>query len=245
MKKILLITLTAITMFSCQKDDTLRYNNITMANIKNQSIVSDQGNVFDIAESPVQIDLSELEDKRFLIICDVLQETAEKRYDIRLNGLYPVLTKDVEVASGITKPDLEVEDAINIRELWYGGGYLNMLIEIVQKNGSDKEHLITLVHDDNAEGYTFILRHNGYGEVPSKEDLRYTNSTGYVSFPISSVIDGDEATITLKWKSHKFYPDGSFSLLESDVIKRDFKWKRAGYEHGLTSAGQSMSFRAR
>ena len=36
---------------SCKKDDTLRYNNVTMGNIEGETIVSDQGNIFNIIEN--------------------------------------------------------------------------------------------------------------------------------------------------------------------------------------------------
>lgn len=35
---------------SCQKDDTLYYNNLTMGNIVDGRFVSDQGNIFNVVE---------------------------------------------------------------------------------------------------------------------------------------------------------------------------------------------------
>ena len=244
MKKTLTLFAVALALISCKKDNTLRYNNITMGDIDDQTIISDQGNTFDVVESSIKANLSK--HKRVMIVCDVLKETAENRYDIRLNYLSPVLRKDVVTASSIAADDkLQVEDAINIREIWYGGGYLNMLIELVQKNGSETEHCITLVQDDSVEGYSFILRHNAYGEVPSEGDLEYNASLGYVSFPVADIFEGDEATFTLKWKSHKIMPDGRFSMLETEDMNREYKWKRIGYEHQMPAVQQSAGFRAR
>ena len=222
----------SITLVSCRKDDTICYNNVTMGNIDGQTIVSDQGNTFDIVETPFEINLGDFEYGRVMLACDVLKQTEDKRYDIRLHGITSVLTKDAVKASTITDPssELAVEDAIIIRDLWYGGGYLNLLIEFAQKKDSGTKHLINLIHDDTTEGYTFILRHNAYGEVPSEQEA-YISSMGYVSFPISELIEGDEAEMTIRWKSHKFLENGEFDLYESQECSEPVKWKRVGYEH--------------
>ena len=68
---------------------------------------------------------------------------------------------------------------------------------------------------------------------------------GYVSFPIANLIKEDAATITMKWKSHKFLYNGIYSLLETEDIIREFKWERRGHEHDMPTARQSSSFRAR
>ena len=40
----------ALGSVSCQKDDTLQYNNFTMGNIVDGRFVSDQGNTFNVVE---------------------------------------------------------------------------------------------------------------------------------------------------------------------------------------------------
>ena len=40
----------ALAAASCQKDDTLYYNNLTMGNIVDGRFVSDQGNTFNIVD---------------------------------------------------------------------------------------------------------------------------------------------------------------------------------------------------
>lgn len=243
-----LCILAAASMTSCKKDDTLLYNNITMGNIDGNTIISDQGNTFDIVDNPLSIDLTTLEYSRVILSCDVLKETADKRYDVRLTGIGPVLTKPAVKASSITEPDSElaVEDAIIINDMWYGGGYLNMLIEFAKKSDSDTKHFINLIHDDMAEGdgYTFILRHNAYGETPTQGEI-YESSLGYVSFPIADIIDGDEADLTIKWKSHKMTDFGIFDPYESVDCKEECKWKRTGYEHKASAMKVMKIMRAR
>ena len=246
MKRILLSALIAVIAISCKKDDTLRYNNLTMGNIVGETIVSDQGNTFDIAETLFEVDLQKFKYGRVFLMCDVLKKTSENRYDIRLTGIESVLTKDVLTLSEITEDKLMVEDAINIRDIWYGGGYLNLFIELAHKEDSEKEHMITLVHDDQSEeeGYVFILRHNAFGETPSEEDKEYRSAFGYVSFPIAGLIKEDSADITMKWKSHKRLPGGDYSLLETEDITQVCKWERIGYEHSIPQLKASRTFRA-
>lgn len=248
MKRILLSAfIVVIAAISCKKDDTLRYNNLTMGNIVGETIVSDQGNTFDIAETLFEVDLQKFEYGRVLLMCDVLKKTSENRYDIRLTGIESVLTKDVLTQSEITEDKLMVEDAINIRDIWYGGGYLNLFIEIAQKEDSEKEHMINLVYDDQSEGdgYTFILCHNAFGETPSEEDKGYRSAFGYVSFPIAGLIKEDSAAITMRWKSHRRLPGGGYSLLETEDITEVCKWERIGYEHSIPQLkASSRAFRA-
>lgn len=240
MKKVLLTILTIAAMAACKKDEAICYNNFTMGNIDGETIISDQGNTFDITESYYgDIDLSWFEYGRVMLNCDVLRKTAENRYDIRLTNIVSVLTKSVVKASTITDPasEVAVKDAVNIREMWYSGGYLNILIEFAVKYGSQTKHLINLVHEDvqtaedaaSENKYAFTLRHNAFGEVPAEDQL-YETSLGYVSFPIASLITEDKASITIEWNSHKF-DNGRYNYYESETVSEQFNWERAGFEH--------------
>ena len=241
MKKILLTILAIAAMAACKKDDTICYNNFTMGNIDGETIISDQGNTFDIAESYYgKIDFSWFEYGRVILNCDVLRKTAEQRYDIRLTSIASVLTKSAVKASTITDSasEVNVEDPLIIREIWYSGGYLNILIEFAVKHGSQTKHLINLIHQDVITAdeasaveniYAFTLRHNAFGEVPNEDDL-YSTSLGYVSFPIASLITEDKATLIIQWESHKF-ENGRYNFYESESASEQFKWERSGFEH--------------
>ena len=146
MKKIFILSLIALAALSCKKDETLRYNNITMGNIEGEVIISDQGNTFNIAESLYQVELGNYE--RALISCDVLSETGEKTYDIRLNSIIRVLDKEVKTMDDSTEEeDLNIDDPIMINEVWYSGGYLNIDIEFFFKTGSETPHFINDTRD--------------------------------------------------------------------------------------------------
>ena len=235
----------AIAATSCKKDDTICYNNVTMGNIVDETIVSDQGNTFDIAETSYEINLSDYTYGRVILSCDVLKQTAENRYDIRLHGIESVLTKPAVKASTITDEELTVEDAIIVRDIWFGGGYVNMLIEFAHKSGSETKHYINLIHDDASteEGYSFILRHNAYGEVPKEGDV-YRSSTGYVSFPISQIIKEDQADVTFTWKSHKL-SGFVYDLYETEVITKKGTWKKSTFEHKNMTMMSARTFSVR
>ena len=244
MKRILILTLLAIAAISCKKDDTLRYNNVTMGNIDGVTIISDQGNTFDIAESLYDVDLSSYKYGRIMFSCDVLKETSENRYDIRLTDITSVLAKPVINASSIV-PDSEesVTDPVIIRELWYSGGYINMLLQFAHKYGSETLHLINLVYDDmtaaeegQLKNYTFTLHHNASGEIPVEDTLHsYERRLGYVSFPISELIKEDKAKITLKWNAYPF-EGWDYNYLERTEMVKTYEWERIGFEQKVPAA---------
>ena len=241
MRKILYSLFIITALAACKKDETLRYNNVTMGNIHGEEIISDQGNTFVISESLFSVDLDEFDSGRVMLACDVLRETAAKTYDIRLTGIVPVLTKSIKTLDESTpEEDLNVDNPVIIRDLWYAGGYLNMTVEVAQKKGSETPHHLNLVYDatESEDGrYTFMLRHNAHGEVPSEEDREFSTGSGYVSFPISSFIKEDAATIVLKWNSHKFMGSGH-SLIKTEMCSHEVKWERKGFEQNPSKSSK-------
>lgn len=237
MRKIFFATIAAfIALTSCKKDNTLYYNNVTMGNIDGEYIVSDQGNTFEITEDLIQIDFSKFEQGRVILSCDVLSKLEENRYSIRLTQIAPVLTKNV-ISSGSETDEIKVDNPIVILDLWYGGGYINMLLQFAVKAESQTKHLINLIYngsetgEDGLANYSFSLRHNAYGEVPTEDDVEnYTRSFGYVSFPVAGLIEGDRAKVTLNWHSHK-YEYGMYKMLDSEQRSKTFDWQRTGFEH--------------
>lgn len=155
---------------SCKKDDTLRYGNVTMGNLVDGKFISDQGNTFNMVEMNTTVDLKKF--RRGIMQCDVLRETGEKEYDVRVTYMDTVFTKAPVLASiAAEDEEMMVEDPIYIDQRWISGGYLNMYIIFeIQVNPilKDSKHMINLVADDSAAEtgkYTFTLRHNAFGET--------------------------------------------------------------------------------
>ena len=84
MKKIITSALIAIiSLASCKKDDTICYNNLTMGNIVDGNIVSDQGNTFDITGAPLDLSQETFKYGRVILLCDVMKKTAENTQTCR------------------------------------------------------------------------------------------------------------------------------------------------------------------
>lgn len=219
---------------SCQKDDTLYYNNMTMGNIVDGRFISDQGNIFNIEKQAYDFRLDTM--KRAIIICDVLNQVpgTENEYDIKLNQAAPVFTKDPVSLENATNPDILREDPIYIESYWYSGGYINMLLRFHLPKSSTKQHMINLVYSSSETGkYTFNLRHNAFGEDVTANDTDIIVAQSYVSFPISSVIKGDKASITLNWKWFK--ADGYIWVNEIKEYSAVYEWTRDSFEQTSTA----------
>ena len=194
---------TALAAVSCQKEDnTLYYNNLTMGNIVNGRFVSDQGNTFNIVEQTCEGKIDTL--SRAITLCDVLKETEgqEKEYDVRLRGYAPVLVKNAVKLEDAVSEEINVKDPIFIDQLWYSGGYINMLVSFDVKTGSKTKHLVNLVFDKEASTgnqYVFNLRHNSFGEslIYGTADSQLAHN--YVSFPITDIIKDNTAEIIINW----------------------------------------------
>lgn len=239
----IIITLAAVLLAfsaaSCAKDDTLYYNNITMGNIVGGRIVSDQGNTFNIVED---LTLGKIDTmKRVLVSCDVLNATAgaAAEYDIRLNQFVPVLDKEPVSVDDASSEDMLVQDPIHIEQLWYSGGYINMLLRHPRYPESTQKHMVNLVWTTDGNAYIFNLRHNAFGEVKTEGGKEMVLAGSYVSFPVASLIKEDSATIMLNWKWYK----SAGSAWSSEVIDYsvEYDWKRGGYEQAPHSLSLSLA----
>ena len=98
----------SLAVVSCHKDDTLRYNNVTMGNVVAGSFISDQGNTFNVVEQTCSGRLDTLE--RAIILCDILYQEEGGDYAVRLNNFQKVLTKTPVKASETTDENILKRD---------------------------------------------------------------------------------------------------------------------------------------
>ena len=218
---------------SCMKDNTIQYYNKTMGNVNGSTFVSDQGNIFNIVESTGELYEELMKTERAYILCDVLNKTAsgqDNEYDIRLNAMVKVLTKDVITLGTEATEEMSKKDPIEIKFNWISGGYLNFYIEFLVKKGSQTAHMVNLIQKESEEGYAFIFTHNAFGDTreayPNEE---FNIVGGYVSFPISTVIHENEAEIIIEWTRYKTY--GAGSSMETEVKSIKDTYKKDGFEH--------------
>ena len=114
--------LLCLATVSCKEDTTIMYYNATMGNIVEGTFISDQGNIFNIAEQDESCNKNLLEMKRAYILCDVLCKTEqglENEYDIRLNAVADVLTKDIITLGTEAEEEKLVEDPISSEHAWF------------------------------------------------------------------------------------------------------------------------------
>jgi len=102
-------------------------------------------------------------------------------YDVRLNDVYPVLTKGIFSITPATQDSIG-NDSIKVSDIWIGSDFLNIEFSY---QGYDKVHYINLV-SDSTKVYTdgkihLEFRHNSNGDSP------YYYENGIVSFKLNSL----------------------------------------------------------
>lgn len=218
---------------SCKKDNTIQYNNATMGNVVNGTFTSDQGNIFNVTEQSCAGRLDTM--KRALVICDVLNKTAngaDNEYDIRLNALASVLTKDIVAVGAEAEEEVYVEDPVHIEYLWISGGYINVYVMMPFKVGSKTAHMINLVQQPSEKEGQYILRlcHNAYGETMTETNSHeFVLGGGYVSFPINTIMQEEEANLKIEWKWYQSTGAGLSQVTEYKTIEGTYK--KDGYQH--------------
>lgn len=247
---IFIAALAAATLIaSCQKDDTLQYNNSTMGNIVDGRFISDQGNIFNIVDQTCAGELPSME--RAFVVCDVLNRTEggkDNEYDVRMNYIESVLAKDVVFHENTTE-EMLVQDPVHIEYAWVSGGYVNLYIIFPIKSGSTTKHLINLVHEgvmtdaktgeEQKGSYRFTLRHNSYGDkIVADQSNDYVLAGGYVSFPLSSYISEKEAQFAIEWVWHKNVGAGLSSETETRAISTTYT--SDGFQHAPKSVSAQM-----
>ena len=224
-------------MASCAKDDTIRYNNITLGNFVGDKFVSDQGNEFTIVENMTGEKFDRI--KRAIMQCDVLRKVqgTENGYEVRVHYVGEVLTKSpVETAVAAADPEKIVEDPIKIEDAWISGGYLNMYVMFevqAYPQKEDSKHMVNLVFDENGTGsgkYTMTLRHNAYGETLPTDSADNDNSNEESSDEDSDNDDGGEMETQgqnpIQWGLSGAYVSFQLSdLIQEESAQIDLIWK--------------------
>lgn len=232
-KLLLAASIVCLGAASCEKDTTIQYNNMTMGNVEGESFISDQGNIFHVVEQNGTSYENLLKAERAYILCDVLNKTVggqDNEYDIRLNAMVNVLTKDIITLGTETTEEMVKEDPMNVKSVWLSGGYMNLYIEFPIKTGSETPHLINLIQQETKEGYLFKFTHNAYGEtMEAYPNDEFDIAGGYISFPINTVIKENEANLRVEWTWYKTYGVGTST--ETEVKGIEGTYKKDGFEH--------------
>lgn len=153
--------------------------------------------------------------ERAIINFTLLGENYNKHdYAIRLNGIYDVLTKNIIYIDRTNQHEMDSigNEAIIVKRLWQGGGYINIEFEF-QTHG-DKLHMINLVNfnKDIAPTETEIsldFRHHLGGGKPNGYPLK-----GFVSFRLGEFKNFTSEKITFKINAKNYKGDTVIHSLE-------------------------------
>ena len=218
---------------SCMKDTTIQYDNMTMGNVEGSTFVSDQGNIFNVVEYEGNYYDELMKTERAYILCDVLSKTAggqDNEYDIRLNAMVKVLTKDIITLGTETTEEMVKEDPVDVKSIWLSGGYMNFYIEFPVRKNSQTAHMVNLIQKEAKEGYAFTFTHNANGETrEAYPDEEFDIAGGYISFPINTLIQENEAKLRVEWTWYKTY--GVITSTETEVKGIEGTYKKDGFEH--------------
>ena len=183
-------------------------------------------------------------DKTLEVMSEVAKGNTEKDYEKSCISKIKDLTgkehvrmtssgnNSIFIALSAVEGDIITQNPINIEQLWFSGGYANMLISYYMKPGSETKHLVNLVYSKDDKGrYVLNLRHNGFGEVLTQENAsQMMLGNAYVSFPLSKFITEDNAKLVMTWKWYKSI-DYRLDLNTITDYTFEYEWKRSGFEH--------------
>ena len=163
----------SVSTVSCMKDDdALSYNNQSMVSVIGTRYVSDMGSIFNVVENKSGQEPSQ-EATRMLFITDVLNNTSngkENEFDVRLTGFVEAVEKEVIIKGNQStySEELVGNDPVSYRNPFFSGGYINFFFTIEAKKGSQVEHYVNIVLDEerSVPGHVFFeLKHNANGET--------------------------------------------------------------------------------
>lgn len=193
----------SLLVLSCNKDNTLVYGATEMGVVRGGLIIADSGNIYRVAEQECagQIDTM----SRILFYCDILSQTGDNSYDIRLRGI-----TEPPVIDPVPAPEDPVsltDDPARVVSAWFGGGYFNLGVYWFSATSSAKKHDFALSWSQSSPTDTLRLRlyHEGYGEnygVLPQGSLQ--SNSGYLCFPMSDipVASGQTVPVLLTWTWH-------------------------------------------
>ncbi|MDD4032775.1 MAG: NigD-like protein [Bacteroidales bacterium] len=226
----ILMGLMAILLPSCIKDDDNDWGNyyisygVVQSSGSGFTILTDEGKILTILEN--RYPGYQLVSGKRLVVNYTILATKDFGYDVRINELSDLLTKNPVLSSTLSalQQDSIGHDPVEVSDMWFGGEkYLNINFE-VYRNDPNLKHFINLVVDENTSASNrkvLQFRHNAY------EDNTITRAPGRVSFDVSSLLpDGmDSIKLVIEWRTY------------NDEIKKD-----SGYYKNLVHAlGKELS----
>ena len=192
-----------LLLSSCSDDEKYVYVSpahtvsVSMGVADGGNIITDKGNLLVPDKSSVGHDLTDGE--RVLIDCNVLEREDQNTYRVRINRYHQLLTKDI-VRSSEAKDEELGDDPIQVKDAWFGGGYLNVRLGIEYNPSSNTSHLVNVIYDDvksTSDTIFLDLRHNAFADT-----IRTRIGAATASFNMEGIMAGkdDKVYVRLKWE---------------------------------------------
>lgn len=195
------VVITTLTFNSCLDDDDDDYYKgyqwLTVATVQSTSN-SNSAHYFKLDDGvkllPATGNYSghNLEDgHRVLLNYTILSDSDETKdsHYIRVNDLSVALTKDIAEDKAEKNDSIYGTDPVNIKKMWIGGGYLNVIFET--QYGNFVKHYINLIPKADAEkSNVYEFRHNRHNDPANS----WLNGVACFNF---SDMDTEGQTITI------------------------------------------------
>lgn len=218
----------SLVFSSCSDDEKYVYVSpahtlsVSMGVADGGNIITDKGNVLIPDKSSVGHDLTDGE--RVFVSSNILEREDENTYRVRINRYHQLLTKDI-VRSSETKDEELGDNPIQVKDAWFGGGYLNIRLGLEYNSSSKTSHLVNVVYDDvksNSDTVFLALRHNAFADT-----VRTKVGTATASFNMEDMMAGKDSKVYVRlrwqWYTHRgtiaTWEDGGYYNTSSDNNK--------------------------
>lgn len=230
MKHTIITALAAIAMIfgmtSCLPEGPVMRDYRSMAEWKNGILYTDDNLEFTIVENKAGYNIPATTERVF-VHCDLLTQSSENTYNVRLLKWDPVTKKELlRLSDGADRYKDEngniVSDPVNLASGWFSKGMLNMTVNYIEKNEKPGNHDIDVILDDTRSvGDTLYLKlvHDAHGEFYGNEAYKESDLTvasQYVSVGMDSLIPSgkDKIIVKVDWKWH---------IVDNGSIKKETK----------------------
>ncbi|MBO4466495.1 MAG: hypothetical protein J5745_00130 [Bacteroidales bacterium] len=209
MKKLFISALAAILAFtSCSLLDEPVYtltNASAYLNYKDQKLYTDGGIVFNVTSDATDGNWK-TDGNRMYALFDVLNIN----YDITLKKY---LNATILAPEKNSEPENAPGDPVTVMDCSLSGGYLNIILGIYVKKGSDTPHNMHLYWSDDSRTMSFVLVHEAGGEsILDLPESEMESDTRLFCFPIYNLAaEGESRMIELTINALSKNTDGTYT----------------------------------
>lgn len=183
-----------VSLTSCLKSEYRYSGYVTFADVVDGTHLNgDADRQYVITENAADGDLMEVESKRIIMNCDLLDANVPQ--SIKLNLFRPVAVKQCLRSDSVTEEQTSHADSLYIAQRYLAQNgenwYLTLVLSVPKLKDSKTEHELELVYDvaSTSSKIVMTLYHDADGDVFTKEtkDEDKSSEVVYISFPVKSL----------------------------------------------------------